>query len=251
MMCYLVKSDVAGGATNTVRPLTHPLDQTKEGLAVDATREQEEWRPIVGATDYEVSSLGRVRSLDRHRGHGASRRLLRGKVLKARLDSRGYFMVLITMDSGKRRNLSVHRQMCIAFHGQPPSPSHEARHLNDVKTDNRLDNLAWGTKSQNALDAVRNKRHHKSRRTHCPRGHEYSPRPTLNGNMRRRCNECRHKPPVEPEPRICAIAGCDLPHHSRDWCRIHYRHWWRFGDPLAGVFGRGGDRTAAKGIAQE
>lgn len=38
MTVDLVKSDVAAGATNTLRPLTHSLDLGKEGLAVDATR---------------------------------------------------------------------------------------------------------------------------------------------------------------------------------------------------------------------
>lgn len=49
----------------------------------------------------------------------------------------------------------VHRLILITFRGEP-QPGHEARHLNDVKADNRLDNLAWGTPAENQDDRRRN-----------------------------------------------------------------------------------------------
>ena len=36
--------------------------------------------------------------------------------------------------------------------------------------------------------------------------------------------------------RICTIEGCKRKHTSRGYCRVHYKHWWRYGDPLAGNF---------------
>lgn len=70
----LVKSDVAEGATNTPRPLTHSLELSKEGLAMDATQIAEEWRSIPGYQGrYEASSHGRVRSLDRLKSNGSSK----------------------------------------------------------------------------------------------------------------------------------------------------------------------------------
>lgn len=30
---------------------------------------------------------------------------------------------------------------------------------------------------------------------------------------------------------ICTFDGCDEPHHSQGWCRIHYWRWRRNGDP--------------------
>jgi DNA invertase Pin-like site-specific DNA recombinase len=41
-----------------------------------------------------------------------------------------------------------------AFVGECP-PGHECRHLNGNKTDNRVENLAWGTSAENARDRVR------------------------------------------------------------------------------------------------
>jgi len=49
----------------------------------------------------------------------------------------------------------VHVLMALTFLHNPEKYK-LVRHLNDVKTDNRIDNLAWGTFSDNALDAIRN-----------------------------------------------------------------------------------------------
>lgn len=50
----------------------------------------------------------------------------------------------------------VHRLICRAFHGPAPSNKRLTLHWNDVKTDNRADNLRWGDALENARDAVRN-----------------------------------------------------------------------------------------------
>ncbi|TDL05607.1 hypothetical protein EUA05_17955 [Mycobacterium paragordonae] len=53
------------------------------------------------------------------------------------------------------RQVKVHTLVCTAFHGPRPDGM-ECRHLNDVKADNRAENLCWGTMSENHEDAVRN-----------------------------------------------------------------------------------------------
>ncbi len=47
----------------------------------------------------------------------------------------------------------VHRLVLLAFKGPRPDGQY-CRHLNGVPTDNRLANLAWGTKSENTFDKV-------------------------------------------------------------------------------------------------
>ncbi|WP_190329522.1 HNH endonuclease [Streptomyces venezuelae] len=54
--------------------------------------------------------------------------------------------------SGAHVNRRLNRLICEAFHGAPPSPLHQAAHLNGVRTDNRADNLAWKTQRENEED---------------------------------------------------------------------------------------------------
>lgn len=53
----------------------------------------------------------------------------------------------------------VHRLVCTVFHGQAPTPEHEARHLDGKPSNNRSDNLAWGTHAENMADLVRHGTH--------------------------------------------------------------------------------------------
>src|SRR5262249_12949164 len=71
------------------------------------------------------------------------------------------------------------------------TPHHEVRHLNGIRTDNRPENLAWGTKSENMQDAVRHGTHLETRKTHCPEGHEYTPENTIMGGRNRKSRGCK------------------------------------------------------------
>lgn len=69
----------------------------------------------------------------------------------------------------------------------------EIRHFNDDPADNRLANLAYGTRRENMLDRARNGKSFMANKTHCPHGHEYAPwnldAYTLKLG-RRRCKAC-------------------------------------------------------------
>jgi hypothetical protein len=93
---------------------------------------------------------------------------------------------------GKVKAVSLHRQVCIAFHGDP-APGQVARHLDDVSANNRADNLAWGTRAENAADARRNGigRPTVRARTHCKQGHPWTEENTgRTGSGYRRCRAC-------------------------------------------------------------
>jgi Zn ribbon nucleic-acid-binding protein len=84
----------------------------------------------------------------------------------------------------------IHRLVLMTYVGPCP-PRHESRHLNDDKLDNRLENLCWGTQSENNKDRSANGIHHygPERHTHCPNGHLIEGR---NANQRF-CIECRRE----------------------------------------------------------
>ena len=148
----------------------------------------EEWKPIPGYEgSYEVSDIGRVRSLNRLDSRGRRRD---GRLMKQTAAKSGHRFVSLCID-GVRRRWGVHTLVLEAFVGPRPT-LHDSCHWNDDPTDNRLANLRWGTRSENRLDCVRNGTHNMAAKTHCPQGHAYAPGNTyVYPNGSRACNECR------------------------------------------------------------
>lgn len=148
----------------------------------------EVWRAIPGyETSYEVSDLGRVRSLDRISAQG---RPLKGVILVQATGSDGYKQVNLYRE-GRPMTCLVHRLVMLAFVGSAPEGM-EVRHLNGARFDNVLTNLTYGTHLDNMRDQRRHGTHRNSVKTHCPSGHPYAGGNLLvekNGN--RRCAICR------------------------------------------------------------
>lgn len=166
--------------------------QQNRGLAVNATQEQ--WLPVVGYEGlYEVSSLGHVRSLDRVVPRGKFTMTLRGIALRQARATRGGYPVVNLSRAGTEISHPVHTLMLEAFVGIRPAADSQARHLNDIPTDNRLTNLAWGTRAENQRDMVRNGNHANANKTHCKWGHEYTPENTMRQNSGRKCRECKNQ----------------------------------------------------------
>jgi hypothetical protein len=121
------------------------------------------WLPVVGYEGlYEVSDMGRVRSIDRWvEVPGWSPYLKRGRLLTPNPSTNGYLKVTLCSNrSGARaqETPAVHRLVLEAFRGPCP-PGQEARHGPGGKQDNRLVNLTYGTKPENAGDKVRDGTH--------------------------------------------------------------------------------------------
>jgi hypothetical protein len=155
--------------------------------------EQENWRPVAGCEGgYEVSDLGRVRSL-----------IWRSpRILKPTLNSNGYQFVNVYGSGERRRNRSVHQLVAEAFIGPHP-PDTDVRHLNGVKTDCRATNLAYGSRSQNMLDLVEHGGCVNANKTHC--GVCGTPYDAANTYRRpdggRECRRCARRRRAEHEAR--------------------------------------------------
>lgn len=149
----------------------------------------EHWMPVPGFEDlYSVSSMGRVFSHERVYPSGWRRgpRLLRLSLAKT-----GYLKVDLNDGDGRRSTQQVHRLVARAFLGEPAA-GQMVRHLNGVRTDSRLSNLAWGTASENAYDAVGHGTHPMASRTHCKRGHPFDGNNIfVDHRGRRACRSCK------------------------------------------------------------
>lgn len=146
---------------------------------IDETKER--WRAVVGYEGvYEVSNIGRVRSVARldSRGHQQE-----GHLLSLPRHPRGYVQVRL-YSAGVGETAKVHRMVLEAFTGPCPDGM-EACHANGVRDDNRIGNLRWGTVQDNAADRVA---HHPT----CRRGHRLDgANLTFVGKeKRRRCRVC-------------------------------------------------------------
>ena len=116
------------------------------------TESIEIWKDIEGYEGlYQVSSLGRVRSLPRK---GTS-----GKILRPGTNTKGYLFVILYKD-GKTKCYKVHRLVAQAFvPNDDPEHKTQVNHINDEdKSDNRVSNLNWMSPKENLNWGSRNKR---------------------------------------------------------------------------------------------
>lgn len=146
---------------------------------------------------YSVSNIGRVRSNARTVQRSSGPQRIPERILKPALLKMGYLVVTLYPPGGGVKNSRteyVHRLVLEAFVGPCPD-NMEALHENDVKVDNRVENLRWGTSSENKMDIVRNGNHGMARKTHCKNEHPFvsfnlDPG-TFNRTGRRICRACK------------------------------------------------------------
>ena len=117
---------------------------------------EEIWRPVVGYEElYEVSSYGRVRSLDRYvRTCYEKYRLHKGKVLIPTKNRYGYLSVVLSCN-GKHKTITIHRLVSLTFIPNPDDLP-IINHKDEDKTNNRVENLEWCDHKYNVNFGTRN-----------------------------------------------------------------------------------------------
>lgn len=151
----------------------------------------EVWKPVVGYEGlYEVSDQGRVKTVARTviRSNGRTHHV-RETIRKTSIMPKGHISVRLIRD-GVNSTHTVHSLVLTAFVGDRPEGA-VTRHLNGVPHDNRLENLSWGTGSENQYDAVRHGHHHLASKSHCKREHRLAaPNLLKSPEGRRVCRAC-------------------------------------------------------------
>lgn len=110
--------------------------------------EVEIWKALPGATGVEVSTLGRVRTLDKMVWNGKVTYLKKGRVLKQRKDKDGYLLVDITINK-KRVTKKAHRLVAQTFIPNPDNLP-EVNHRDCNTRNNNVENLEFCTASYNS-----------------------------------------------------------------------------------------------------
>lgn len=153
------------------------------------SRDPERWLPVPGHEGwYEISTLGRARSVDRviecTYGDRKITKTLTGVVLKTNMNRHGYHSVGLSV-AARRKRREVHRLVLLAFVGPPPD-RFEGCHNDGNCTNNRLSNLRWDTRSANTLDRAL----HNGPQDVCGRGHDLVTANLMPGKLRRGFRAC-------------------------------------------------------------
>lgn len=115
-------------------------------------------RPVVGYEGlYEVDSSGRVFGVERVidvRGGQQQSKTIPSRELAAHIDRRGYAKVVLSREGSSRKH-AVHRIVLMAFAGPPDPGQTDGNHKNGVRSDNRIENLEWVTRSENHVHKFR------------------------------------------------------------------------------------------------
>ena len=109
------------------------------------------WLPVVGYEGfYEVSNMGRVRSLSRMANHRRAgfKRVVYGKVLSLTVGKRGGYLCVKLKDVGKPMCCKIHRLVALAWIKNPNNKP-EVNHIDFDKTNNTVENLEWVTMMEN------------------------------------------------------------------------------------------------------
>jgi transcriptional regulator of met regulon len=120
-----------------------------------------DWRELTQYPGYRINSDGQVQSRRKRIAPGYGGGSCAGiggdwHNVKSVLLPNGYRVIRLMVDwrkGGKQEY--IHRLVIRTFVGECPEGMEEVRHLNGIKTDNRAENLAWGTKKENWQDMRR------------------------------------------------------------------------------------------------
>ena len=115
------------------------------------------WKDIEGYEGlYQISNMGRVKSVERMKWCGKGYYKTPERILKARKTKNGYLLVNLWKD-GKIKSYYIHRLVAQAFLDNPDNLP-EVNHIDQDKTNNKVENLEFCDRSYNVNYGTRNRK---------------------------------------------------------------------------------------------
>lgn len=112
------------------------------------------WKEIVGYEGlYEISNLGRVKSLARKTGRRSFNEVIRKPKLWSMHNGKWTYHLIILCKARKKSTKKIHRLVAEAFIPNPENKP-EVHHIDFDTTNNRVENLKWTTHHENSLHSV-------------------------------------------------------------------------------------------------
>lgn len=131
------------------------------------TKQEEIWKDVIDFEGiYEVSNLGRVRSLDKtvYCKNGRFKRM-KGKILSPSKHTSAYLIIRLCYGGREYKHYYLHRLIAEHFcHNDDPKNKTQVNHINGKHKDNRACNLEWCTPSENIKHGVRSGKINNSRK---------------------------------------------------------------------------------------
>lgn len=115
---------------------------------------------------YQVSNLGRVKSMARLLNRGRGQYLRPPIILKAPINGHGYHQVTLYDKDGKGSIFGVHQLVAMCFIDNPKDYN-DIDHINTIKTDNRVENLRWCTRKMNMNNPITKEYLNGKKRLYC------------------------------------------------------------------------------------
>ncbi len=113
--------------------------------------ESTEWKKIPGYSDYEISTIGEIRSVERTKTYKSGRIIeLKAKLKKLRKHPvNGFLMTDLIDDKGKRNTVYPHKAVAMTYiKNTHPRKQKIVIHINGDISDNRVENLKWSSYSE-------------------------------------------------------------------------------------------------------
>lgn len=119
-------------------------------------KQYEEWKSIRGFKNYQISSFGRIKTLDKNviviRNGTKFKKFYAEKIKNPKIDGCGYFFTDL-WGNGKYKYFKIHRLVLCAWTNKKYINKKQVNHKDGNKSNNNLNNLEWVTPKENIRHA--------------------------------------------------------------------------------------------------